>query len=95
MPRQRLNLSLSPDLYTQLQAIAHNYGFASICEMATTLLTVFARHTRQAEAARRQQQRRTEADAGTYIATMFDEMAQSMPTPDGTVPITHPRRQCK
>lgn len=95
MPRKRLNLSLPQPLYTQLQAIARRYGFGSACEMAATLLQVFATHTLRAEAEHQQRLRQRDEDNEAYIAALFDELAEAQPTPDGTVPVTHPRRQCQ
>lgn len=84
--RERVNISVSTDLHAELKAMAHCYGFSSVCGMAVTLLRLFAAYVRQAE---RMNEAETEADELNIersITADFDGFTNWMRTPSGIVP---------
>lgn len=90
MARRRINLSVPPELYRELERIRKTYRFSTTCEMCVVLLRVYARMVAEAE--------RTTTDDDTtdeeFIATTFERMATTMPTPSNTEPtVRHPRRR--
>lgn len=88
MARQRINLSVPPELYKELERIRKAYRFSTTCEMCVVLLRVYARTVREAEAAP------TTTTNEDYIADTFARMATTMRTPESTVPtVRHPRRR--
>lgn len=90
MTRRRINLSVPPELYRELERIRKTYRFSTTCEMCVVLLRVYARMVAKAEA---------EATSATdddedYIAATFERMASSMRTPSNTTPtVRHHRRR--
>lgn len=93
MKRKRLNLSVPPNLSARIESIATRYGFVSTCELAVTLLNVFADHVERAEVLA--EIRDEQEDDESYIQRIFSEMSESIRVPDGTVPIVHPKRSIK
>ena len=90
MTRRRINLSVPPELYRELERIRKTYRFSTTCEMCVVLLRVYARMVAEAEA----EATSTTDDDEDYIAATFERMATSMRTPSNTMPtVPHHRRR--
>lgn len=90
MTRRRINLSVPPELFRELERIRKTYRFSTTCEMCVVLLRVYARMVAEAEA----EATSTTDDDEDYIAATFERMATMMPTPTNTPPmVRHPRRR--
>lgn len=90
--RERINLSVNTELYKELKALAHSYGFNSLCSMALTLLRLFAAYVKIKEQAAEQYEAEEDADIHASIENDFLEFTEWMRTPDGTVPKRKMRR---
>ena len=88
--RRRINLSVPPELFKELERIRKRYRFSTTCKMCVVLLRVYARMVAEAEAAPPTDPD-TDAD---YIAATFERMSDAMATPSNTPPtVRHPRRR--
>ena len=79
--RQRINITVSPAFYDELQRIRKDYGFVNVCEICTALLHVFADHVRLAEQAKQEQPPSVE----DFIGQMFSDFANWEPTPNADI----------
>lgn len=76
--RQRINISVSPIFYDELQRICKDYGFVNLCEICTALLKVFVEKVNRAE---QTTQPKTETTT-EIIEQMFREFENWEPVPD-------------
>ena len=79
--RQRINITVSPAFYDELQRIKEDYGFINICEICTTLLKLFVNKVNQAE----QSNRPAPESIEDTIEQMFCEFTNWEPTPNDDV----------
>lgn len=75
--RQRINVSVTPAYYEELQRICARYGFANPCEICTALLSVFISRVNSAEQSKGPRPVCNE----DFIKQMFDEFENWEPTP--------------
>ena len=47
MSRRRINLSVSKETYSELLKVQEEYGFKNVCEVASTLLSLFLKRVRK------------------------------------------------
>lgn len=89
--RKRVNLSMSEEMYNDLQRIAKEYRFKNVCEVAVTLLGLFLKQNHKAEDTPKEE----ETDEDT-IREMFSAFESWEPTPQaGHVPRIHRPRKPK
>lgn len=89
--RKRVNISIDPQTYERLQVMTQTYGFSNICELVVALIHLLLDRVEVAENRRYD----LPEDDGQYIDEMFEELAHSYRTPDGTVPVRHNNRHPK
>ena len=80
--RQRINISISPQCYQELEQIRKRYRFTNMCEICTALLGVFINKVKTAEAEKLDN--KSETDEQT-IQRMFNEFANWEPRPNPDV----------
>ena len=88
--RKRINLSVSEDTYLELTKVQEEYGFKNVCEVASTLLSLFLKRVRKVE----ETDPLPEDDEQT-IREMFEEYGEWEPRPQaGHAPqVRRPRRK--
>ena len=79
--RKRINVSINPLHYQELQRICKDYKFANICEICTGLLSVFIQTVCRAE----QEAPKKKKSNSEMIQEMFAELEQWEPTPDPAI----------
>lgn len=79
--RKRINVSINPLHYDELQRICKDYKFANVCEICTALLSVFIQTVTRAE----QNERKAKQTNEEMIQQMFAEFEQWEPTPDPSI----------
>ena len=79
--RKRINVSINPLHYQELERICKAYKFANVCEICTALLSVFIQTVNRAEQNGRQPVQTNEE----MIQQMFAELEQWEPTPDPAI----------
>lgn len=79
--RKRINVSINPLHYDELQRICKDYKFANVCEICTALLSVFIQSVTRAE----KNGRKVEQTNEEIIRQMFAEFEQWEPTPDPSI----------
>lgn len=82
--RKRINVTINPLHYDELQRICKAYKFANVCEICTALLSSFIQHVNKAESETARRKRRTESSEET-IARMFADFENWEPTPDPSI----------
>lgn len=83
--RKRVNISLDPATYEKLRRIQQRHRFKNLCELMVALATLLVDRMQAAEA----RSIDMPEDDARYIDLMFDGLAHTEPTPDGTVPVRH------
>lgn len=83
--RKRVNISVDPTTYDKLQGLVKKYGFNNACELIVAFAHILLDRMEKAD------QRRYDLPDpdGQYIDDMFNDLGQSMRTPDGTIPVRH------
>jgi hypothetical protein len=83
--RKRVNISVDPTTYDKLKGLVKKYGFSNACELIVAFAHILLDRMEKAD-----QRRYDMPDPdGQYIDDMFNDLGQSMRTPDGTVPVRH------
>lgn len=75
--RERINVSVSPVCYAELQRIRKDYGFANLCEICSALLIAFIDRVHKAEQSKVPSTESNEE----MIKRMFDDFENWEPTP--------------
>lgn len=75
--RHRINISITPAYYNELQRICKDYGFSNLCEICTALLSVFIERVNDAEGRKGNKVESNEE----LIKKMFAEFENWEPTP--------------
>ena len=86
--RKRVNISIDPTTYAELQRLTRLHGFRTPCEMVTALVHVLLDRLALPE------DRRLDlpADDDKYILSMFDDLSHRQPQPCGEVPKRHHKK---
>ena len=90
MSRRRINLSVSEETYSELLKVQEEYGFKNVCEVASTLLSLFLKRVRKVGEAPPMPE-----DQEQEIREMFEEYGNWEPRPQaGHAPqVRRPRRK--
>ena len=89
--RKRVNISVDPRTYEQLQLLKQQYGYKNACELVVAFVHILIDRL---EAPGRRKYDIPEDD-GAYIESMFDDLGHVQRTPDGTVPVRHNKKSIK
>ncbi len=83
--RKRINISVDPETYQKLQKLTKAYKFKNACELLVSFAHILL------DRMERPGSRKYDIpeDDGAYIDAMFDDLAHTQRTPDGTVPVKH------
>ena len=81
--RRRINISVDPRTYDNLQQLKQTYGFSNVCE----LIVAFAHILLDRMEAANDRKYDLPEDDGRYIDAMFDDLGHTHRVPDGTVPV--------
>ena len=79
--RKRINISISPQHYDELQRICTAYGFINLCEICTALLSTFIQRVNMAEGKRGKKKETNEQ----IIQNMFAEFENWQPVPNPSI----------
>jgi len=90
MSRRRINLSVSEQTYQELCKVRDEYGFKNVCEVASTLLSLFLKRVRKVGETDPMPE-----DQEAEIREMFEEYGSWEPQPEaGHAPrVRRPRRK--
>ena len=89
--RKRVNISVDPLVYEQLQALKKAYGFSNVCELVVALVHILLDRMEQADARRYD----LPDDDGKYIDGMFEDLGHVQRTPNGEVPVRRHNKRIK
>ena len=87
--RRRINISVDPHTYEQLQQLRQAYKFNSVCEVVVAFAHILLDRLELPD----HRKYELPEDNGAYIDQMFDELGHVERTPDGTVPMTRRYRE--
>lgn len=87
--RHRINVSITPQCYQELQQICKDYRFANLCEICTALISVFISRVKIAESQYGNKSENNEE----IIKQMFAEFENYEPTPQPDIMYRRPRRR--
>lgn len=89
--RKRVNISVDPRTYEQLQLLKQQYGYKNACELVVAFVHILI--DRLEPPGRRKYD--IPEDDRAYIESMFDDLGHVQRTPDGTVPVRHNKKSIK
>lgn len=89
--RKRVNISVDPRTYEQLQLLKQQYGYKNACELVVAFVHILIDRL-EPPGSRKYD---IPEDDGAYIESMFDDLGHVQRTPDGTVPVRHNKKSIK